>query len=69
MIQILCKFENTEDNSIMARELVSDSLLNGSEIYLNSGIEHAMFIDRHKSKEPLKRLITEVNDLTMSSWA
>jgi hypothetical protein len=66
---MLGKFEKIEDNSIMARELVSNSLLKGSEVYLNSVIEHVMMIDNHKSNEPLRWLVTEVNDLTMSSWA
>lgn len=70
IIQLLGKFDKFDDNSIMTRELVSNSLIikKGSGVYLNTEIEHVMMIGPHKSKEQLNRLTTEVNDLTMSSW-
>jgi len=53
----------------MARELVSNSLLKESGVFLQSEIEQVMMIGTHQSREQLTQSNKEINDLTMSSWA
>ena len=53
----------------MARELVSNSLVKESGVFLQSEIEQFMMIGPHKLREPSRQFNKEINDLTMSSWA
>jgi hypothetical protein len=53
----------------MARELVSNSLVKESGVFLQSEIEQVMMIGPHKLREPSRQFNKEINDLTMSSWA